>query len=125
MIKLTIWRRLNTPLAFLTLLLLIGAALAWWVEKSRLQADRRSDDLIASTARVRLELVQMSDSLRGLLLDSKSDADRKSNASAEKDLGGVLMEMERKYGSHSELTNSLNNLLDYVTKTLDPYQAKL
>jgi methyl-accepting chemotaxis protein WspA len=125
MIKLTIWRRLNTPLAFLTLLLLIGAALAWWVEKSRLQADRRSDDLIASTAVVRLELVQLSDSLRGLLLDPKSDADRKSNAMAEKDLGAVLTEMERKYGAHAELTNSLYNLLDYVTKTLDPYQAKL
>src|SRR4051794_39739472 len=100
--KMTIWRRLNASLALLILLLLIGAGLAWWVEYAGSKAALRNNELLAGAARIRLQLVQMNDALRGLLLDPRNDLDRKSSSSAENELNAVLDEMQTNFVHRAE-----------------------
>jgi methyl-accepting chemotaxis protein WspA len=107
----TIWRRLNTSLALLILLLLVGAGLAWWVAQERANAQHRSDMLKTASARIHLDLAQMNDAVRGLLLEPKSDLERKRYGEATGDLAIVLREMQRAY---DKLTESLKNLGEFV-----------
>src|SRR5258708_29714077 len=84
MTKLTIWRRLNPPLAFLILLFILGAALAWYVEDYRFHSREKTDWLSGHAAEVRLKLAQMNGALRGLPPDPKNKHDRDLFAEARK-----------------------------------------
>ncbi len=122
------WQRLRTSLAVLILLLIVGAALAWWVEKTRSAIDHQSDQLENDSANARLKLVEMGDAFRGLLLDPKSEADRKLGAEAEKELERILDDVQGRYGDDGNLLRSIKNLRDFACKTngaFQSYQTKL
>ncbi len=120
----TIWRRLNASLALLILLLLIGAALAWWVAAARSQAGLRSAALWTGHWRIQLDLAQMNDAVRGLLLDPKNDPERNRYKDATNDLARVIRDMQREFSEHDKLMQSLINLADFA-RAYDGKQAKL
>lgn len=128
MIKtLTHWQRVNTSLKVLILLLIIGAALAWWVENTRSKIDHRSDQLENNAALVRLKVLEMSDAFRGLLLDPKSEADKKMGADAEKELERLLNTLQDDNSGDETLVKSIRNLRDFACRTngvFQTYQAK-
>jgi methyl-accepting chemotaxis protein WspA len=121
--KMSFWQRLKTSLAILILLLIIGAGLAWWVEKARSTIDHRSDQLQNDAANVRLALVEMGDALRGLLLDPKNEQDRKIGADTEKELERTLNALQSRYGDNERLLNSLRNVREFAGKTNAAFQA--
>lgn len=126
--KMSFWQRLKTSLAVLILLLIIGAGLAWWVEKTRSTIDHRSDQLENDAANVRLKLVEMGNALRGLLLDPKNEPDRKLGTDSEKELERILDSMQSRYADNERLLNSIKNVREFAGKTnaaLQSYQVKL
>lgn len=126
--KMSFWQRLKTSLAVLILLLIIGAGLAWWVEKTRSTIDHRSDLLENDAAKVHLKLLEMGDALRGLLLDPKNEQDRKISADAEKELEHVLDALQSRYGDNENLLNSIKHVREFAGKTnaaFQVYQTKL
>ena len=123
--KMIIWRRLNTALALLIFLLVVGAGLAWWVEHNRSISFQRSNLLTSETGKVRLQLAQMSDAFRGQVLDPKNEVERKRGADAEKELGVVLDTLQSQFGKYPGLAASIRSIRDFVSKTLIPYQNKI
>src|SRR5262249_8014560 len=118
--KMTIWRRLNTSLALLILLLLVGAGLAWGVAQVRANAQHRSDVLKTASARIHLDLAQMNDAVRGQLLEPKSEVEKKRYSDAMNDLTVALRELQREFGGYEKLTESLKNLGEFARS----YDAK-
>src|SRR4051812_7626752 len=111
--KMIIWRRLNTSLAILIFLLVIGACLAWYVEYNRYNSLRRSDLLTSDAGKVRLQLAQMSDSFKSLLLDPKNEVERKRGTDAENELGVVLEDIQRNFKDYSGLILATRNIRDF------------
>ncbi|HWY77848.1 MAG TPA: methyl-accepting chemotaxis protein [Verrucomicrobiae bacterium] len=122
--RMTIWRRLNASLALLILLLVVGVAVAWWVAVARSQAGHRSDELATDSARVRLDLAQMNDAVRGLLLDPKNDLERSRYKEGTNDLASVLRDMQREFSEHDKLMLSIANIGDFW-HSYDAKQSKL
>ena len=81
----TIWQRLNTALALLILLLMVGFGLYVWQEKVGWASIQRTEQLAAAKDRIYFDLIRMSDGLRGLLLDPKNDLEKKRRHEAETD----------------------------------------
>lgn len=123
--KMTIWRRLNASLAILILLLLAGAGLAWWVQKALSDSNLRNEELDKDAARVRWKLMQISYAQRGLLLDPKSDSDKKVTLDTTKDLIILLDSIQSKYDKSEKLINSAKSIRDFAIKTLPLYQDKV
>src|SRR5712671_6221419 len=86
----SIWQRLNTALAVLVVLLMAGCGLALWIKEVVTNADERGEQLANKTDKIYLDEALMSDALRGVLLDPKSEVERKSRQHAEADLAANL-----------------------------------
>ncbi|MDB6067065.1 MAG: chemotaxis sensory transducer [Pedosphaera sp.] len=128
--KLTLSRRLNIPLAFLISLLILGAGLAWWVERTRSEVNHRSDELATDAAKVRLRLLQLGDSLRGVLLDPKADQDKRLGVETLSELNTLLDHIESRNRENENLRASLRNVRQFASQAFDPkmpeaYQTKL
>jgi methyl-accepting chemotaxis protein WspA len=114
--KLTIWRRLNAPLATLILILIIGAGLAWGVEHYRYLSTRKGDQLADNAGKVRLRLSQMSDSLRGMMLDPKNTFDKGVFEQAAEDLSKkVLDSIKSDYQRQDQLVKAVRQVGNFVT----------
>ena len=122
--KMTIWRRLNTSVALLLLLLLVGTGLAWWAEDARSKARLHSSDLYADGTLVRLDLEQMNNALRGLLLDPRNDLDLKRYSDSTKELAVCVQRMEKEFGEYEKLRDALGKIEDYA-RLHDTNQAKM
>jgi methyl-accepting chemotaxis protein WspA len=94
--KLTIWRRLNASLAFLILLLIIAAGLAWWVEHYRFQSASERDELNGAGAELHLCLEQLNSAFQGLLLDPKNTNDSNLASDSEEKLTKLLRSLQDK-----------------------------
>src|ERR1035438_9960052 len=115
-----IWQRLNTAFWLLILLLLAGVGLALWVAKARSEGVQRSDQLGAANDRIAYKMVLVSDTVRGLLLDPKNEAEKGRKDEAERDLGKQLNFIQstfRKYRSE-EHTSELQSLRHLVCRLL-------
>ena len=123
--KMTIWQRLNTGMAFLVALLLVGVSLSWWIERTRSDAERRSRLLEGNNTHLHHDIVQMSDALRGLLLNPKSETDRKSHREAELDIPSTLDALESASADGPEIINVLNNFHEFVQHDLIPFHIRI
>ena len=123
--KTTVSRRLNNAQLVLIALLLVGAGLTFWVERARSDAQDRAQRLANGAERVRLDLTLMNNSLRGLLLDPKSEGEGKQRRDAESDLTTTLDQMQLEFQSRPELVVKLKNLRDFALRTLGPFQAEV
>ena len=95
--KSSIGQHLQTSSAALILLLLIGVGVVFWVEKSRSSATLLAVQRSAAADRIRHDLLQTSDALRGLLLSPKNETERKRIVEADK---GVFGRGLRTYRGH-------------------------
>ncbi len=126
--KLTIWRRINATLAFLILLLIIAAGLAWWVEHYSHNSDRNTGKLNEAASEIELRLEQMNLALRGLLLDPKNTNDTALAADAVVKLNNQLGSLQRSdspYYENANLQKSLRAISSFITLRFNPYQGKL
>jgi methyl-accepting chemotaxis protein len=126
--KLTIWRRINATLAFLILLLIIAAGLAWWVEHYSHNTDRDNGKLNEAASEIELRLEQMNLALRGLLLDPKNTNDTALAADAALKLNnqlGSLQKSDSPYYENANLQKSLRAISSFITLRFYPYQSKL
>jgi methyl-accepting chemotaxis protein WspA len=125
--KLTIWRRINASLAFLILLLIIAAGLAWWVEHFRKNTSLRHEKLDHRDGEIRLELGQMNTALRGLLLDAKNTNDTALAADSSSKLVELLHALQDSKNElyYPELQKPLEALGKFVSLQFDDYENKL
>jgi methyl-accepting chemotaxis protein WspA len=126
--KLTIWRRINATLAFLILLLIIAAGLAWWVEHYRHDTTLDRDQLHTANAEVHLRLEEMNYALRGLLLDPKNTNDTALASDSSEKLNKLLHSLQDKdspYYDDNDFQKSLRAISTYITVKFNPYQTKL
>lgn len=112
--KSTFRHRLNTAQTVMILVLLVGMGLTLWLESKRSAAELRAERLNSSTERIRLDLQQMANILRGQLLDPKGGMDRKPTVDPEKDLVETADILQMEFGAASEIYLPLKNLLDFV-----------
>jgi len=123
--KTATWQRLNTALALLILLLIIGVGLALWVEKSHSTSELRKVQLDHAKARLYLDMVQMSDGLRGLLLGTKNVDPQKQLEDARSDLSSTIYLIQPSFPEQSQLNVRLRNLLDFSLERLIPFQNQV
>src|SRR6266436_521668 len=123
--QMSIWQRLNTALFLLVLLLMIGCGLALYIEVAVAKAERRAQELANKKDRISLDLLLMSDSIRGLLLDPRNEADKKHRPETEKDLKTSFEFIKAAYKNQSSLLGSVENLAGYVQNKLLPLHQKV
>jgi methyl-accepting chemotaxis protein WspA len=123
--QMTIWQRLNTALAVLILLLMVGVGLALWVEKTAATAARRSDALNDKKNLIHFDLILMSDALRGMLVDPTSEVETKRREAAVHDLTESLDVIRTTHTDRSDLVRSVRNLRDFSTRILIPFHDRI
>jgi len=123
--KMSIWQRLSSTLGILTALLLIAGGLAWWIERTRSEAVRRSEMLNGANYRIHYDIVQMSDAVRGLLVESKSDAEKKSYREAEIDFSAAIRDLRASVPDQPDLADSLKNLQDFEIRMRVPFHSRV
>src|SRR5262245_60999390 len=121
----TIWQRLNTALLLLILLVLAGVGLALWVAEARSGGVHRSDQLSAARDRIYLDVVIMSEWMRGLLLEPRSDPDQKRRNEAEKDLGASLDSVQAAFPNSPDLVNSVTAFRTFALKTMSIFNSRV
>jgi len=120
--KMTTWQRLNAGTAAIIALLLLGLSVAFVMERANSAADARASELRSLRDHIKLDLSQMSDSLRGLLIDPKNDTERTHLKSVETDFLAICDPVQPGLGSHPALANALKNLREFEEVTLGPFQ---
>jgi len=113
----TIRQRLNTVVLLLTILLMVGVGLAIWMEKARSRATHLSEQLSAAMYGVYYDVMSMTDALRNLALDSRSELEKKHRRDAEEDLKSRLIYIQGSFGQHSDLQVAVKNLEDFALGT--------
>jgi methyl-accepting chemotaxis protein WspA len=123
--RMAIWRRLNASLMILILFLIVAAGLAFWVERVRGHASHRNAQLDSDANLVQLGLAEMSDSLRGLLLEPKGEPEIRRETDEETNLVGAgLRDIQVRFADDEELADPLRNIGDF-TGEFDAFQKKL
>jgi methyl-accepting chemotaxis protein WspA len=121
----TIWHRLNAAFWLLIVLLLAGVGLALWVAATRAAAVHRADLLSAAGDRIAYDVVLVSDTVRGLLLDPRNEAEKSRKRKAENDLAAQMGFIQREFGSDPDLMASLANLREFSSRTLDQFHDQV
>src|ERR1035438_4753602 len=123
--KTTIWQRLNTALLLLILVLLAGVGLALWVAEARLVATHRSEQLSGARDRIRYDMLLISDTVRGLLLDPKNEAERKQKRDAEEDLAATLNSIPVTYTNQVALMKTVTDLRSFASRSLGAFNRQV
>lgn len=123
--SMTIWQRLNTALALLILLLLVGVGLAILVEKTRSAAELRKMEMRRDNQRVTSSVVQMSDGLRGLLLDPSSESEKLRRRDAEREFSAAINSLQRVFPGNADLLAVTGKLREFVLRTLGSFETRV
>jgi methyl-accepting chemotaxis protein len=121
----TIWQRLNTAFWLLIVLLLAGVGLALWVAAARSEGVHRSDQLFAVKNRIAYDVVLISDTVRGLLLDPKNEPEKKHKHEAEIDLASQLKLIQAEFADHADLMHAVNALTEFTSRTLGDFHRQV
>jgi methyl-accepting chemotaxis protein WspA len=114
---LTIWQRRNTVFWLLIGLLLAGVVLAWWVAYACSAIAHRTDELAAAKERISYDVVFISDTVRGLLLDPKNAGENQRKGEAEDDLTSQLNIIQTEFPDYPDLMRSVRNLSEFISHT--------
>src|SRR6266542_2081993 len=123
--RLSLWQRLNSSLAILIGLLLLAGGLAWWIERIRSEADRRSAILNGENYQIHSNIFRTSDAVRALLADPKNDTEKKLYRDAEADFSTAIKDLLASFPDQPELADALKNLQDYATRARNPFHAQV
>jgi methyl-accepting chemotaxis protein WspA len=121
----TIWQRLNTAFWLLIVLLLGAVALALWVSAVRSAGVRRSAALSEARDRIAYDVVYISDTVRGLLLDPKNVAEQRRKHDAEMDLAAKLKFIQSEFPEYPDLMLSVSNLLAFTTRAVGDFHRQV
>lgn len=121
----TLWQRLRSPTNLMVFFLLLGVAFAFWTEHRHADALHRSEELSTLAHRVHYNLVQMSDSLRGLLLDPRHASEQKRRKDAEESLLKTLDEIQSAFSHQPDLLNAVRALREFVVKHLAAFHGQV
>ena len=121
----TVWQRLNTALLLLLLLVLAGVGLALWVAEARSTGQHRSDELTRAKDRIYSDVILLSDTMRGVLLDPQNDQEKNRRAEAETNLVNKIDTLQNSFSDYPELSSSIRNLRDFVLGTLRAFHARV
>ena len=124
----TIWQRLNTAFWLLVALLLAGVGLALWAASARSAGARRSDQLSAAKDRITYDVVFISDTVRGVLVDPrnpKNQAEKQRKLEAEGDLTAQLKFIQSEFADYPKLLQSVRNLSNFTSHTLEDFHRQV
>ena len=102
-----------------------GVGLALWVASARSAAAHRSDELSAAKDRIAYDVVFISDTVRGLLLDPKNDAEKRRKHDAEMDLALQLKFIQSEFSEYPDLMRSVSNLSEFTTRTVGEFHRQV
>lgn len=122
--KMTIWQRLNIALVLMILLLVGGFYVVYWTQKALSESRLRIAELTTAKARVRLDLIEADDAIRGFLLDPKSELEKGRWRQSSTDLGASIKEAEHAAGNHRTMLEAATSLGDFAQKKLGPFQSR-
>ncbi len=114
MTPMTIRQRLNAVVLLLILLLLIGAGLGTWMAAARSNANNLAGQLSGARYGLYYDVMVMTDGLRNLALDPKSELDKQRLHDAQEDLRATLSRLRSSYGQFAELQAALRTLEDFA-----------
>src|SRR5439155_24885878 len=109
----------------LILLLMAGFLLELWVKESNWAAANRREQLSGSKDRLYMDMMRMSDAMRGMLLDPKNDIEKRRRDNAEADLAATFDKIQTSFSDRPRLMASLKKLRDFVTEKLQPFHGKV
>ncbi len=115
--KTTIRRRLNTAQAIMICMLLAGVGLAFWGQHATSLAEKNYAKLATGVDRIRFDLVQMSDALRGQLLEPRNDSYPARRINAENDLTTTLedlLDLQAELAPDSPIVTTLKNFRSFA-----------
>src|SRR6266404_1881130 len=120
--KITFWQRLNIALALMVLLLLGGFYVVHWTQKALSDSKLRIAELNTAKAKVRLDLVEADDAIRGFLLDPKSELEKERWRQASSDLKASIDHAESAGNGYTNLVEASVRLREFALKKLGPFQ---
>src|SRR5215471_8128355 len=123
--KLTLWQRLNATLVGLILLLMAGFLLELWAKETNWAAAHRREQLSGTKDRINMDLMRMSDAMRGMLLDPKNDIEKRRRDNAEADLAACLDRIQTVSAGQAELLGAIKKLRDFVTQKIQPFHGRV
>lgn len=106
----------------LILLLLAGAALAFWVESTRSDVAEQNRKLDEKAQTVLWKVDKLSYAQMRLLVHPESEPDKKLNEVANRELGLALADIENEYGNSDGLMNSMKRIHEYALQMLPEFQ---
>src|SRR6266446_591161 len=119
--KLTLWQRLNATLIGLILLLMAGFLFELWVLGSTTSAESRREQLGGLRDHIYMDLMRMSDAIRGMLLDARNDLDRRRLENAQTDLAASFDKFQSTFTNRTELLDSMKQLQNFVLRSNNPF----
>jgi methyl-accepting chemotaxis protein WspA len=121
----TIWQRLNTAFWLLIVLVLAGVGLALWAAAAGSARVRRGDQLSEPKNSIKYDVVLISETVRGLLLDPKNEAEKRRKREAEADLAAQLNVIRSTFNDYPDLMHSVSNLSDFTSRTLEDFHRRV
>jgi methyl-accepting chemotaxis protein WspA len=124
----TIWRRLTVARVLLLLLLVAGLGLASWITRVHSSPDQSSRQLADAQSRIGADFARLSENLRGLLLDPKSDLEARRGHDAdaiEEDLVANLNSIQKDFEGCPELVNLAGDVRNFGKQTFLPFYRRV
>jgi methyl-accepting chemotaxis protein WspA len=121
----TLWQRLNVAILLVIILVLGAFGLTLWVTEVRSAALVRSELLSSARDRIAYDVVQVSDSVRGLLLDPKDEAEKGRKREAEAELTASLASIQAAFPTRAGLSNAVEHLRTFASRTLSEFNRKV
>lgn len=121
----TLWQRLRSPASWMVFFLMLGVGFAFWTSHRHADALKRTEELSTLANQAHFDLLQMSDALRGLLLDPHNLSEQKRRQDAEERLFRELEEIQRRFSHPPELLNATRTLSEFVVKHLAVFHAQV
>jgi methyl-accepting chemotaxis protein WspA len=125
----TIRQRLNAIVLFLTVLLLAGVGLTLWMEESRSADAQMTEQLNGARAELSYNVMRITDALRALALEPKSELEKRRHHEAETELKSKLFSLQGAYGTFPDLLSSLKEFEEFAfgtaSGTLGNFQGRV
>jgi methyl-accepting chemotaxis protein WspA len=120
--EMTIGQRLNVTRTVLALLLIIGVFLALGAERIRSDAQQSSLNLERNKDRVYSFMIEMSDGLRGLMLNPADTNQRRRLSEAERNLLATITAIKADRAGDPRLLEAVDKLRDFFIGRLIPFK---
>jgi methyl-accepting chemotaxis protein WspA len=118
----SIWKRLTKMLAIALAAVYFASIFALWSERTGREGQRVNDYLSRENARIRFNMIQITDALRALLLDPKGpreQVERYRVTTSVNDLKSAIDSLQREFPNEPRITRPLKKLSDFLPPILE------